>query len=271
MPKQVDIEIFPVAMTTIKLDALFDWFRHLDVDPKIVPRSEMVSDPELLIGYAAKRCYMSFEPGLNPNVTRVRENWNDYFNNLLASGHGSVFEHATYSFAIEGCTRVFTAEMNRHRAGCAISEGSLRYIRFDEIPYWLPESIRINEADPVSFAEKKLATQDVMHEVFEFCEKKYKELCKLWDIDDGNFGRKKALTSMFRRIIPMGVSTGGIWTLNVRALRHVIAMRSSQHAEEEIAHIITRIATMIMRSLPLALGDFKEDEHGFMVPEFKKI
>ena len=69
---------------------------------------------------AAKRCYMSFEAGLNPNVTRVRKDLTEYLDNVLKSGHGSVLEHATYTFAIENVSRVFTGELNRHRAGVGI-------------------------------------------------------------------------------------------------------------------------------------------------------
>ena len=59
----------------------------------------------LLIALAGKRCYLSFEPGLNKNVNKIREDYAVYFDNILASGHGSVCEHSVFSFAIENVTR----------------------------------------------------------------------------------------------------------------------------------------------------------------------
>ena len=39
-----------------------------------------------------------------------------YFNNLKSSGHGSVFEHANFSFLLYGISRSVTHEIVRHRA-----------------------------------------------------------------------------------------------------------------------------------------------------------
>jgi thymidylate synthase (FAD) len=99
----------------------------------------------------------------------------------------------------------------------------------------------------------------------------YKRLLDLWKIDAENFNTKKKLTSCFRRIIGMGVATGGVWTGNIRALRHVLAMRCSEAAEEEICHVFTRIADMMIRDLPSLFGDFKPDPRGFFKPKYPKV
>jgi len=59
----------------------------------------------------------------------VRSDRREYFENLLRSAHGSVLEHAGYSFALRNVSRVFTHELVRHRAGSAFSQESLRYVR----------------------------------------------------------------------------------------------------------------------------------------------
>jgi len=61
---------------------------------------------ELLVEFGGRACYRSWEPGLNPNVTRVRTDQREYFENLLRSAHGSVLEHANYSFALRNVSRV---------------------------------------------------------------------------------------------------------------------------------------------------------------------
>ena len=40
---------------------------------------------------------MSFEAGLNPNVTRVRKDITAFIDNILKARHGSVLEHSTYT------------------------------------------------------------------------------------------------------------------------------------------------------------------------------
>ncbi len=223
---------------------------------------------------------MSFEAGLNPNVTKVRKDYVEFFDNILKSGHGSVLEHAVFTFAIEGVSRVFTAEMNRHRAGWAISEGSLRYIRFTDIPWWMPLSMREKEGDSEDLANRKKETRDKFKQAFEHQEQMYTDLLNIWTLDEAKelgykgkeiFEYKKKLTSQFRRIVGLGVATGGVWSGNVRALRHVLAMRCSPAAEEEICHVFSRIALMMRDKEPLLFGDFYENDDGYWVPEYVKV
>ena len=44
------------------------------------------SDSELLIEVAGRTCYESFGTGLNPNITKVRTDSEDYFRNVLEKG-----------------------------------------------------------------------------------------------------------------------------------------------------------------------------------------
>jgi len=274
MPKQVDIEIFQIAKTEVNEVEVQRWLTYLGANEFVIPDEDQVSDPALLVAMAAKRCYMSFEPGLNPNVTKVRSDYVDYFDNILKSGHGSVLEHAVFSFAMEGISRVFTAEMNRHRAGWAISEGSLRFIRFDkDIPYWVPTSLQENPNDDEDLAVRKAASRQVFDLAFRAQENFYKQLLSTWDMEEGNhnFDYKKKVTSCLRRIIGMGVATGGVWTGNVRALRHVMTMRSSPAAEEEILHVFSRICKLMHDAEPLLFGDFYQDDQGFWRPTYVKV
>lgn len=215
------------------------------------------SSAETLIIAAGKRCYMSFKPGLNKNVTKVRQEAVEFINNILASGHGSVLEHATYTWAIEGVTRVFTGEMNRHRVGVAISEGSMRFIRYDDIPYWLPP-----DADDYF--------KQLMARIFSFVENEYKAACEHYQLDKRSFDEKKKITSRLRRILPMGTSTGGIWTMNIRALRHILTMRCSPHAEEEICWVMSSILQVMTAEETNLFGDFTIKD-GYYEPRYVKV
>ena len=101
----------------------------------------------------------------------------------------------------------------------------------------------------------------------------YLRLCELWGIEKTkSFPTKKKLTSLFRRLIGMGVATGGTWTFNARALRHILALRTSPHAEEEIAMVMGMIGKHIVESEPALFGDFTLDEStGAWVPVNVKI
>lgn len=305
MSRIVPIEIFNIAKTAVEPKEVLRWLSHLGAeeyanslyDEETGIYTQDVTDPALLIALAAKRCYMSFEAGLNPNVTKVRSDFVAYIDNILKSGHGSVLEHSTYTFAIEGVSRVFTGEMNRHRAGVGISEGSMRFIRFTDIPYWLPTSIRTTEEEDAlfeegfkvtsettdaqieeaslreKFIEKKKRSQWLFTKAFKEAEENYVHLMEIWGEElapDSPFKDKKNVTSMMRRVVPMGVATGGVWTMNIRSVRHVMAMRASPAAEEEILHVFSRIVKVMIESEPMLCGDFHQVD-GFWAPKYPKV
>jgi thymidylate synthase (FAD) len=290
--RNVEIEVFPIAKTQVDREAVRKWLDYLKFNEYQIPTDEEITDPALLIALAAKRCYLSFEVGVNPNITKVRKNLTEYIDNILASGHGSVMEHSTWTFAIEGVSRVFTGEMNRHRAGVGISEGSMRYIRFNDIPWWIPPSIQLTYreqhllksvtpgcemreevAQEYSLALKKQRTQEVFNRHYGQTETNYAELQEIWKNElapTSKFHAKKQITSMMRRIVPMGVATGGVWTMNIRALRHITTLRATEAAEEEICYVFGKIAKIITESEPMLFGDFVEID-GFWQPKYKKV
>jgi thymidylate synthase (FAD) len=301
--RNVDIAIFRIAQTRVNEEEVKRWLAFIGCSEnyldgiEFILEQETITDPALLIALAAKRCYKSFEPSLNPNVTKVRSDWTVYLDNVLKSRHGSVCEHATTSFAIENVSRVFTAEMNRHRAGVAISEASMRFIRYDDIPSWLPDSIRMSDREQrivanltapiaseteanswsneeIALALKKNRSQASFRRVYQKVEEEYKELSNIWSDElkpDSAFKGKKHVTSMMRRIVPMGVATGGVWTLNMRALRHIMALRASEAAEEEILHVWSRAGKEMVMQEPMLLGDFTQTPEGFWVPKYDKV
>lgn len=277
MAKKTEIQIFVIAQTIMNRPQIKEWMNCIGAEEFKIPEvGSDVSEAELATGLPAKRCYNSFVPGINPNVTKVRKDWDKYFQNLLEAGHGSVLEHATWTFAIEGCTRVCTAEMNRHRAGVAVSEASLRYIRFNhgEIPYWEPNSIRYLQGDDESLKKKKQLTRELFQKVFEQAENNYKEYCEIWkeELDPQSpFRKKKMVTSTGRRLLPMGISTGVVYTINARALRHIITMRATPEAEEEIAYVGCYLAFMMFKQEPRIFGDFTQTPEGFWVPKNHKV
>jgi thymidylate synthase (FAD) len=215
------------------------------------------SDAELLIEFAGRFCYRSWEPGLNPNVRKFRSDPGEYFANLLASGHGSVFEHANFSFAFHNVSRVFTHELVRHRAGSAFSQESLRYVRLVDIGFRTPPAL-----GPM---------QGTVIELVEHLEEFQRDAAKQLLNDDLPFAVKKEVTSALRRLAPLGLSTDILWTANVRTLRHVIAQRTEAGAEEEMRLVFDLVADMARGEAPALFQDFHRQSDGSWVPEHRKV
>lgn len=268
-----EISVRVLARTTVDREAVREWLDEMGADEFEIPSKEAVSDPALLVALAAKQCYMAFQPGLNPNVNKVRKDMIDYLDNVLKQRHGSVMEHAVFTFGINGCSRVFTGEMNRHRAGVGISERSMRYIRYTDIRFWMPECFRDDDADMPCHVEKKRKSRELLTAQFESQENMMAVFADIWKEElspDSTFHAKKVLTSAFRRGIGMGVATGGVWSLNLRALRHVIALRTDAGAEEEIVHVFKKIGKIMLAQVPELFGDFREIG-GSLVPDYWKV
>jgi thymidylate synthase (FAD) len=214
---------------------------------------------ELLLEFGGRACYRSWEPGLNPNVSKIRTDRREYFANILRSGHGSVLEHANYSFAIRNCSRVFTHELVRHRAGSAFSQESLRYVRLTDIGFRVPPALEPVREQVLSIVER----------LEEFQVSAAAEL----GIEEQGvpFHVKKEVTSALRRLAPIGLSTDIVWTANARTLRHVIEMRTAESAEEELRLVFDEVARLMCAEAPHLFQDFVRRDDGSWVPEHHKV
>ncbi|KKM82593.1 hypothetical protein LCGC14_1318010 [marine sediment metagenome] len=264
--------VFLIGSTQVDFAETRAWLDFLGADQYKLPTDDKIQMGALLVQLCAKRCYKSYQVGLNPNITKVRDDMTAFIDNILKVGHGSVLEHVSFSFALENVSRVFTAEMNRHRAGMAISEGSMRYISFEDIPYWVPTSIRADSSDSPQVRLAKKLSRDVFDRAFQQAEENYRELMTIWNYDEAitKFSQKKQLTSMFRRIIPQGVATGGVWTGNLRALRHIFQLRCSQYAEEEICLVASLMLTRMIESESVIFKDFYLED-GYWKSKYNKV
>ena len=229
--KFVKSSVFLIAETKLS-EGLDDFLNHIGAPEW---DTDAPSDAEKLTEIAGKTCYMSFDKKLNKNLTRVRENRNrDY----IQKGHGSVLEHSTVTFAICDVSRIFTHELVRHRAGTAFSQVSGRYVRVDQIEAYKPKHLTQDENRLLAAGLQKI-------------EILYKDLeSKVFERVGNNFDAKKKATSAIRRMLPTGQNNHIIFTANHRALRHIIQMRTSEHAEEEIHEVFTEILVMLKSHYP---------------------
>lgn len=257
-------KVFLIGGTELYEDEVAAWLTHLGGEA--VLNHIDGTDGEKLIELAGRRCYNSFVVGLNPNVTKIRKDSSEYLHNILKSEHGSVLEHTFTNWAIEDVSRIYTHELVRHRSGTSFSQESLRYVRLNKIKFWKPPEV-----------EENPRANELFNKVVLDLEKAQLELAKIYNIDDHGmaFSLKKKYTSAFRRIAPEGLATGIVLGCNIRALRWLIQMRTTIHAEVEIRKVFIDIFDKASKKWPMLFQDFEKIDSGDglfeCVPKYKKV
>lgn len=218
--------------------------------------SEYLDDPinlpdgSQLCKAAGQVCYMSFGPKRTFNEQAER-----YFNNLKSSGHGSVFEHATFSLLLYGISRSLTHELIRHRAGFGYSQLSQRFVsgrmlRFVERPEYQGDADlhaqflqRIERAasEYTALTERLLEMQQAGVSILSA---------------EAKTDLRKKVQQSARSVLPNETEAPMVVTGNARAWRHVIEMRASAHAETEIRELAVRIFLCLRLVDPILFGDY---------------
>jgi len=250
---QIDFSQLREMLGALGETTALDWLSRTEASSK--------SQGELLTEVAGRICYKSFGVGLNPNITKIRKDSKEYLENTLAKGDGSIFEHASCTFAFLNVSRVFTHELVRHRVGVAISQESLRYVRPNSLGFWLPPDL----------SDKKGEVKAIVEGI----EEDYRRLEDTYKWEEMDFDQKKRVTSALRRIAPDGMSTSIIWTANHRTIRHVIAMRTAESAEVEIRYVFDKVAAIMKERFPLIYQDFESvslpDKTRCWRPRYNKV
>lgn len=243
MPKFVVPKAFLIAETKVRALGIEDALAHLGVHNW---KTDAANDAALLVEFAGKSCYMSFDTRLNQNLTKVgtRNNADYIRQGIIEQHHGSVLEHATVTFFITDVSRVVTHELIRHRAGTAFSQTSGRYVRTDELSFYLPQDI----------AASKAAT-GVFTRMMAKMEQSSRDLVDILDVNAKPFSYKKRVTSAIRRLIGNGQSNNIVVTANHRAWRHMIELRTDPSAEEEIRVVYADIARQLLAAYPEIYSD----------------
>ena len=230
------------------LDAFgLDFAQYLD-DPTPLPPAAQLSKT------AGQTCYASFGPKRTYN-----DNASRYFANQREGGHGSVLEHATFSFLCYGISRSNTHEIVRHRAGTAYSQLSQRFVsgrvlRFVERPEYVE-----HPALHKRFSERIDRAAEDYEQIAD-------ELLALQDEGDARLAaeartdRRKRVQQTARSVLPNETETLLVMSANVRAWRHTIEMRTDPHAEAEIRDLFFRIFLCLREAEPILFDDYRVEE-----------
>ena len=194
-------------------------------------------NPEELIALSAKLCYSkSTISGLNERVSS--QDQSDFISRLMNMGHESTFEHACFTFGIEGVSRVLLAQLTRHRIA-SFSVQSQRYVSYEKgFGYILPPRIE-------ALGEEAVARYS---EQMNIIEKWYREWQEL-------LGKGEQSNEDARFILPNACETRIMLTMNVRELRHFFSLRMCDRAQWEINELATRMHRLCLQIAPALFED----------------
>lgn len=244
-------KVFILGSTIMQYEGCRGYLDHIGASTMPLYEND-VSDEERLTEIYSRSCYKSFAIGLNPNITKVRGRNKEHLENVVRSGHGSVLEHCMINFMFCDVSRVLTHELVRHRVGIAISQESLRYVRLEELKCFdFPRLEELTEDEEEWFRQK---TQEVFH----YLENVQKQMTDRFKLnEEESFSVKKKLTSRMRRLAPLGLLTNIGWSANLRALRHIIPLRTHKSAEEEIRYVFGDVGHLMKDRYPNIFFDME--------------
>lgn len=184
-------------------------------------------EPLELIYKAARTCYSP--DGFLSIQVKNQEKMKDLINKIIKSGHHSVLEHISFSFAVDGVSRALTHQLVRHRLA-SFSQQSQRYVEYteDKLDFIIPKTIK-----------DKQAYKDKIKDIFSF----YREM-----IDSG-VPKEDA-----RYILPNATTSKLVMTMNYRELIHFCKLRLCFKAQWEI-----RTLTLKIRKGIATVSDFLGD------------
>lgn len=177
---------------------------------------------------------------------------------LMREKHGVPFEHVALTYRLK--MPIFVArQLVKHRIS-SWSEHSARYSHF-EIDYYLPEvgNVRSQEGKPMEyrFATAETATASLFIEkLWQWCETGMQNY--EWAVANG-IAKEQA-----RMFVPINAYTTITWTLNVRSLLNVLALRNDSHAQGETREYAVAMEQLACGVIPDTLEAF--NEFGRIVP-----
>jgi thymidylate synthase (FAD) len=196
----------------------------------VAPRVRLLThtpDPEAVVAQAARLCYSTLDiEGLRE--TMIPDERAKLIGQVVSLGHHSVLEHASFTFGLEGISRAMTHQLVRHRIA-SYSQQSQRYVRFaEDIPVVVPESIAVRD-----HLGKRYDT--LVREAVAF----YQELLKA-DVPAEDA----------RYILPAGVESKMLVTMNARELRHFFTLRCCLRAQWEIRETAEQMLALAREAAP---------------------
>lgn len=183
-------------------------------------------NPELTIA-AAARSSASQSPAEELWSKLSSPQIDNLFKQLLDSGHLSTFEHASFTFSIQGISRVTSHQLVRHRLA-SYTQQSQRYVPLKEYHYVTPPTI---SSQPKLLARYQEGLKNA-HELYS-------------QMLEAGIPAEDA-----RYIIPQAIETQLVMTMNARELLHSCSLRLCLRAQWEIVELFESIKAEVEKVAP---------------------
>ena len=187
-------------------------------------------NPDKICAIAAKNC-------VSQEIPEDVENLNS-LTHAMSSGHVSVAENASFTFSIEGVSRVLETQLVRHRIGASFAIQSGRYVAKGPTNMVIPQSIED------AMANDRENGNGYLDEVFD----RYKEA-----VDELATSLKMAgvKDQDVRYFYPQGAETNIIMTMNGRELLHWLSLRLCNRAQKEHRELAEKILELVKEVSPI--------------------
>lgn len=192
-------------------------------------------EPEKLIAAAAKLCYSHV--GIEDIMEGLDQQKTEKFLGMLMDiGHESPIEHVSFTFAVEGVSRVLTHQLVRHRIGCSYSQQSQRYVKLEQFEYIIPPQIEKNPQAKALFVKAMEEDQQAYNNIVEVLYKEHfdKLLAEGKSEKTAKAAAEKASIEDARYVFPNACETKIVFTMTARALMNFFRHRCCQRAQWEI-------------------------------------
>ncbi len=210
---------------------------------------------EKVIASAAKLCYSPV--GIEEISGAMEdEQANSFLEKLMTFGHFSPLEHASFTFAVEGVSRVLTHQLVRHRIA-SYSQQSQRYVKLDQFEYIMPPSIKNNEEAKAIFIKAMQADQETYDALTEMLEKSLMEAYLSQGMSEKKAraaAEKKAIEDA-RFVFPNACETKIVLTMNIRSLHNFFEHRCCERAQWEIRELATEMLRQAKTVAPTLFAD----------------
>lgn len=211
------------------------------------PHVELISytqDPEFVVASAARLCYAGCD--IDELLDKQTPAFvSTFIEKLHSMHHYSPFEHASFTFGIEGVSRAFLAQVTRHRIA-SFSVQSQRYVDLSDWPSYIvpPEIEELGDSELAEYQEIMDYAWQGYWALGTMLTDKYKKQGM-----DENAAKKKALEDA-RFALPNACETKMMMTMNARELLHFFNLRCCSRAQWEIRAIANEMVKLCKKVAP---------------------
>ena len=190
-------------------------------------------EPEKVCALAARTCYSALEmEELQSRVSQKEQG--EFLKRVLASGHASILEHASFTFTVQGVSRALLAQLTRHRIA-SFSVQSQRYVSMaDGFGYVIPPRIAALGAEAVARYNAQMAQMQA------------------WYLDwQARLGSGEGANEDARFVLPNACETHITMTMNARELLHFFSLRCCSRAQWEIRALAVEMLRLCRQAAPV--------------------